>query len=70
MAGASPLGSDGVPHVFDSFTFLGSLDRDRWFSGEEDLEGRWFDVPSVADDPRREQLPLDLNVVAFAPPPN
>jgi len=51
MDGNSPLGAEGVPYLFRSFTFLG-LGRDF----EEDKH------PSV---PRRDELPLDDAVVAF-----
>jgi hypothetical protein len=72
MAGASPLGANGLPYVFRAFTLRGQLDATR-FAATNDLSGNW--TPAAATPSQRaNQLPLDLRVVEWprtdaAPPP-
>jgi hypothetical protein len=75
MAGASPLGANGLPYVFRAFTLRGRVDGAR-FAAAADMSGVWSPV-ATAPSPRANQLPLDLRVVdwprveprAAEPPP-
>ena len=70
MAGASPLGANGLPYVFRAFTLRGRVDATR-FAAAADMSGVWAPVATVPSQ-RANQLPLDLRVVdwprADAPP--
>jgi hypothetical protein len=65
MDGPSPLGSNGLPYVIDSFEVAGALPAAR-VAASTNLEGQWNQGlrPPV---PRHGQLPLDLVVVDFPP---
>ncbi len=60
---ASVIGSDGLPYVFDRFAYEGQVDIDRW-NAATTLEGRW-DQGRIPPEPRRDQFPLNLNIIAF-----
>jgi hypothetical protein len=71
MAGASPLGANGLPYVFRAFTLRGVIDPVR-FAAAQELSGVWAPA-AAAPSSRANQLPLDLRVVdwprAEPPPP-
>lgn len=66
MAGRSPLGANGVPYVFRSFSLRGAIDTAR-FAAADDLSGTW--LPGTGRDAAARptqhlnQLPLDLRIV-------
>ncbi len=67
MDGPSPLTSEGVPYVIDSFATTGRItstaDFDRLENTTQPLPTR----PLPTDGPHRDQMPLDLDLVTFAP---
>ena len=63
MDSASAIGSDGLPYVFDRFAYEGQVDIDRW-NAATTLGGRW-DQGRIPPEPRRDQFPLNLNIIAF-----
>ena len=65
MNGASVLGSDGLPSVYDRFAFAGAIPRAQ-FDPATSLEGVWNSGLLPRPDPRRDQYPLDLDLVDFA----
>jgi hypothetical protein len=64
MDGPSVLGSSGLPYVLDRFALEGQVDVARW-NAATTLEGVWNEGLFASPSPRREQFPLDLNVVDF-----
>jgi murein DD-endopeptidase MepM/ murein hydrolase activator NlpD len=61
MDGPSPLVANGLPYVFTSFTGQGRItDEKPLFSG-----GVVPIDPKALAGPRRNQLPLDLEIVSF-----
>ena len=61
MDGASPLGSNGLPYAFTSFTGEGrAADEQPLFSG-----GAAPIDPNVLSGPHKNQLPLNLQVIGF-----
>ena len=63
--GRSALGSSGLPFVFDHFRLQGQVDPQRWATATT-LEGTWNEGLLPSPSPRRDQLPLDLDIVDFA----
>jgi len=66
MEGSSVLGSNGIPYVIDSFAITGQVPLAD-FEAATGLEGDYWGkgrlpTPSL----RREQYPLDLNIVDFS----
>ena len=63
MDGPSPLSSNGIPYVFESFTGAGRLagdsDRLNETGGPADIDSGW------RPGPHRAELPLDLEVIDF-----
>ena len=62
MIGPSPLGSDGIPYVFDSFVFHG-LVPDEEFLAAFDGAGV-IKIPDAGVESKAE-LPLDQALVSF-----
>jgi hypothetical protein len=56
MRAPVPLSSDNVPFEIDRFTFVGSLDGERF-------------VPEAKPSERTNQLPLAWDVIDFPPAP-
>lgn len=65
MTAPSALAADGLPYVFDRFTLAGALDAARWYAPESTLEERYAAVPGNGRGERRDELPMDLDVLAF-----
>jgi hypothetical protein len=61
MDGPSPLGSEGIPYTFSSFTAEGRLTNFPYFFAL----GKKAALSGAPRGPRREQLPLNLQVVDF-----
>jgi len=57
MNGRSPLASEGVPYVFESFEVQGVRP-----SGEP---GNWKPPPNAKSDKRRKEIPIENAVVRF-----
>jgi murein DD-endopeptidase MepM/ murein hydrolase activator NlpD len=68
MAGPSPLGSTGLPYVYQSFTRTGTIDPERWAAVGDDLTGSWGDRGRVTPTQHANQLPLDLHIVNWPEP--
>lgn len=64
MQGASVIGSNGVPMVFDAFTLQGGLDPVQ-FDAAPDQTGTWFDPATARPANRTDELPLNLDVVTW-----
>jgi hypothetical protein len=64
MDAKSTLGSNGIPHVIDTFEYAGEISAAKFGDGEK-LEGTWNEgllrTPSV----RHAQFPLDFAVIDF-----
>jgi Peptidase family M23 len=63
MAGASAIGSNGLPYVIDGFALAGQIPADA-FTG---LEGTWTQFLSSSPHTVQRQFPLDLAIVDFTP---
>jgi hypothetical protein len=61
MDGPSPLGSEGIPYTFSSFTAEGRLENFPYFF----VLGKKAQLGTAPSGPKREQLPLNLQVVDF-----
>jgi hypothetical protein len=65
MDGPSPLASNGLPYVIDSFTVTGKGESTEDFDAVENTETP-LTIVSVDDEgPRTDELPLDLSIVDF-----
>jgi hypothetical protein len=65
MDGPSPLASNGLPYVIDSFTVTGRGESTENFDAVENTETP-LTIVSVDDEgPRTDELPLDLSIVDF-----
>jgi len=64
MDGPSPLGSEGLPYTFSSFTAVGRLENFPYFF----VLGRKARLSGAPRGPRHAQLPLNLQVVDFPRP--
>jgi murein DD-endopeptidase MepM/ murein hydrolase activator NlpD len=63
MAGASAIGSNGLPYVIDGFALAGQIPADA-FTG---LEGTWTQFLFSSPHTVQRQFPLDLAIVDFTP---
>jgi len=61
MDGPSPLGAEGIPYTFSSFTAEGRLTNFPYFF----VLGKKAQLGAVPSGPKRAQLPLNLQVVDF-----
>jgi hypothetical protein len=66
MEGPSPLGSNGIPYVLDSFAISGQV-SEADFAAATGVEGDWSKGLLRNLSPRHNQFPLDLNIVVFSP---
>src|SRR5262249_21763987 len=64
MDGPSVLGSSGVPYLIDSFGFAGQVSAEK-FATARTLAGDWRQGPTKTVNQRKDQFPLDLNIVDF-----
>jgi hypothetical protein len=67
MSTSSALAGDGLPYVFSRFVLGGSVDAAQWYAPEGGL-GTTYRILPTADATgaaRRDQLPLDLQIVTF-----
>jgi hypothetical protein len=65
MDGPSPLASEGVPYVIETFTTRGRLRSTAVFDEYENTTTPFDILPFAGDRQNRSQLPLDLTVVDF-----
>ena len=65
MDGPSPLTSEGVPYVIDSFATRGRLRSTAVFDRYENTTTPFDILPFEGDSRNEDQLPLDLTVVDF-----
>jgi Peptidase family M23 len=65
MDGASPVESEGVPYVIDSFTVTGQITSTQAFDQLENTIQPLPVQPTPSDGPHRDQYPLDRLVVTF-----
>lgn len=65
MTAPSALAADGVPYVFDRFTLAGALDATCWYDPKVTAADACPLVPGRGRGPRRDELPLDLDIVDF-----
>ncbi len=65
MDGPSPLTSEGVPYVIDSFTTRGRLRSTEVFDRYENTSTPFDILPFEGDTENRREMPLDLTVVDF-----
>lgn len=56
----SPLGSEGIPYVVDSFEMQGVLPSKKLL-----VEGGWKQQSELAHDTRREEIPIENAIVRF-----
>jgi hypothetical protein len=61
MDGPTPLGSEGIPYTFSSFTAEGRLENFPYFF----ILGKKAKLGAAPHGPKRTQLPLNLQVVDF-----
>jgi peptidase M23-like protein len=64
MDGRSVLGSDGLPFVFDRMEMTGKVSATE-FDASASLEGVFSPRVFGRPQPRRDRLPLDLDIVSF-----
>jgi hypothetical protein len=66
MEGPSVLGSNGIPYSIDSFAIEGRIPAAE-FAAAPGIEGDWVKRVLPAPSPRRDQYPMDLDIVDFSP---
>ncbi len=66
MEGPSALGSNGIPYSLDSFAIEGRIPAAD-FAAAPGIEGDWSKGLIPSPSPRRDQYPLDLDIVDFSP---
>lgn len=64
MNSPSVLASDGLPYVIDNFNFAGQVDIAA-FDAAPGVEGDWGAGRARQTQPRREQFPLNVNIIDF-----
>lgn len=65
MEGPSALGSNGIPYVISSFTIAGKVPAAE-FEAAPGVEGDWSKGLLPNQSARRDQYPLDLDIVDFS----
>ncbi|HEV7733248.1 MAG TPA: M23 family metallopeptidase [Candidatus Binatia bacterium] len=65
MTEPSALAGDGVPYVFDRFTLAGALDATCWYDPDTSAAEACPLVPGRGRGPRRDEMPLDVDIVDF-----
>ena len=63
MGGASPFGSDGLPFVFNGFSYEGQLDAVRFLV--DGVTGNYLDNRDPNPVSRRRELPLGFAIIDF-----
>ena len=66
MDGPSPLASNGIPYIIDSFALAGQIPEEKDPASAPSIEGSWSSYLFPSASPRHGQFPLDLTVVNFA----
>jgi len=66
MESSSVLGSNGIPYVIDSFAITGQV-SEADFAAARGVEGDWGKGRVAVPSQRRDQYPMDLNIVDFLP---
>ena len=66
MSGSSPFGSDGVPFVFNAFSYEGQLDAERYAS--EGVTANYLEDRVQNPIPVRRELPLGFAIIDFGTP--
>jgi peptidase M23-like protein len=64
MDGPSVLGSSGLPYTYDAFSLVGHVDPAA-FAASDTLEGVWNQDLLPTPQPRKQQYPLDLDILDF-----
>jgi hypothetical protein len=64
MEGRSPLGSNGIPYMLNSFALAGQVSEAQ-YAAAPGVEGVWNQGLASSPSPRHNELPLDLNIVNF-----
>jgi murein DD-endopeptidase MepM/ murein hydrolase activator NlpD len=66
MDGPSPLGSNGIPYVIDSFEYEGQISSQQIKDTDDYLKGKFFgDQRLPAPQPRTNELPLAWSIINF-----
>jgi hypothetical protein len=63
MDSRSPLGSNGLPYVIDSFEYAGQVSAAK-FEGDK-LDGSWNEGMLATPSPRKNEFPMDFAIVDF-----
>ncbi|MEX1006698.1 MAG: M23 family metallopeptidase [Acidimicrobiia bacterium] len=66
MSGASPFGSDGLPFVFNAFSYEGQLDSVKYFI--EGVTANYLENRVQDPIPVRRELPLGFAIIDFGTP--
>jgi hypothetical protein len=66
MESPSVLGSNSIPYLIDSFAIAGQIPAAD-FAAATGLEGHWSKGLLRNPNPRRDEFPLDLDIVDFSP---
>jgi murein DD-endopeptidase MepM/ murein hydrolase activator NlpD len=64
MGGPSPLGSNGVPYIFDALTLEGEI-AEAQYAAAPGVEGIWNQGMLATPSDRHGQFPLNLAIVEF-----
>jgi hypothetical protein len=65
MGAASPLGSNGVPYVFDAVSVEGQIAAAQYAAAPTGVEGVWNQGMLAKPSERHGQFPMDLTIVGF-----
>jgi hypothetical protein len=65
MDGPSPLASNGIPYVIDSFALAGKIPAEKDPALAASLEGSWSGSLFPSASPRQAEFPLNLDVIDF-----
>ncbi len=66
MDGPNILTANGLPYVFDSYTYRGQLPLQQVLGADDFLSGNFFDERLATGEPRKNQRPLNLDIIDFA----
>ena len=69
MDGPSPLASNGIPYVIDSFAVAGKIPAEKDPALAASLEGSWSNSLFPSASPRHAEFPLNLDVIDFPETP-
>ncbi|MGH9095889.1 MAG: M23 family metallopeptidase, partial [Acidimicrobiales bacterium] len=65
MDGPNILTANGLPYVFDSFTYEGQVPLQQVLTADNYLTGNFFSEKLATGQPRKDQRPLNLDIVDF-----